>query len=185
MTERKPATAMDDDVAPVGAPHSLQPQAAAELAQELTLVSAALFTQLEPGSAAHALSGVPGIRPQRSADVSGAPTLVEPEVGTARLPVQDSRPTDPAPSVPVVPLPVVPSVPVGEVSPIPLPEPPAPVTPVALPSVALVEMPVPVATPVAEVDTDVLAEPVHPDPPHSDNRSMLMLDEISFLDEDT
>lgn len=68
------------------------PQAAAELAQELTLVARALFAQLLPDAAAYALSGLPSIASQVTGIAAAGQTTdpASPQVGTVDMLHADS-----------------------------------------------------------------------------------------------
>jgi len=162
-------------------------QAGVELAQELALVSSALFTQLLPGSADHALSGVPGM--QRRGTDPGTPALapmavtpprevVSPPVTPIELPETASL------AVPLPPLPAETEIELG------------PATSTAPPRSGSASLPLMEAIEAIEVIEvlEVLEAPddvpavestsLVPRPPQNDRRSQDMLTEIGFLDDE-
>jgi len=166
---------------PVG---HLSHQAGVELAQELVLVSSTLFTQLLPGSADHALSGVPGM--QRRATSPGTPAA-------APAPMAAPRGVEPARAVQAtvapalsVPLPPPPSQVQTELDAAPLVAPPLSAGP-SLPLIEAIEaIEVIEVLEVLEAPEDVpMVAPTSmvPRPPQNDRRSQAMLAEIGFLDE--
>jgi hypothetical protein len=153
-------------------------QAAFELAQELALISSALFTQLLPGSADHALSGVPGLRAPGT--VPGAPAVAPlPEVvlaPTVYVPV-------PLP-VPVPPAPTEIHIELGPAGPLTPPRSAGPSLPLleAIEAIEVIEV-----LEVLEAPDDVPAVELTslvPRPPQTDRRSQDMLTEIGFLDDE-
>jgi hypothetical protein len=177
-------------------PTPIDPLSAQELAQELALVSRALFTQLMPGSADHALSGVPGM--QGHGTSAGTPVAVP-----APVPTPVPQPTTPLPQevVPAAAPPIEHPVP----APPSLPVPPAPAEvqielgpapSVARPASGGASLPLIEAIEAIEVIEvlEVLAAPddvpaveppsMRPRPPQTDRRSQDMLTEIGFLDDE-
>jgi hypothetical protein len=167
-----------------GNPAPMDPQAAAELAQELALVAQALFAQLLPDTSARAVAGVPA--PTGSAPAAVAPlapvdtmnhsipvvasSVSEPEA--AQLP--DSVPmTSPAVTEPV-------AVPLPTLAQTPAPAKAQPLQSVPMPQVQVASVPVPQlvqSAPAEEPDVTVSAAS------KADQHSMAMLEEIKFLDE--
>lgn len=164
---------------PATQPETLQPmdpQVAAELAQELTLVSRAMFAQLLPDTATNAVAGISS------------------PVGTAQGPPVDVAAPAPvaapaAPHVAPVPVPVV-SVPLPSV-PVPLPVPLPPTTRIPFQHGAAAgpgHSPISPALP-ADVGTDAEAKTDADEAapiaiaPKAAPRTMAMLEEITFLDE--
>ena len=172
----------------------LHQQAAAELRQELALVSRALFAQLLPGSADHALSGVGSVTD--SADVhASAAALATTEVvaptatsAVVSLPSQDIAIDMPG-AVAIEMMAGSESVTEAahEVAPlVPYSVPSLPLPPVALlDAIEVLDVPATEATATEVPPVDALAIPVDLGPAKPDHRSQAMLAEIGFLDEDT
>ena len=137
----------------------LDPQVAAELAQELTLVARAMFAQLLPDTATNAVAAI-----SARATVAQTPEAVP---NAAVVP----------PAVPVV------SVPLPSLQePLPVTMAPATRIPVQPGAAAEPGHTPPVAVPVAaETETDAV-KPADP-PAKPAPRTMAMLEEITFLDE--
>lgn len=157
---------------PLGEPNALLPQAAAELAQELALVSNALFAQLFPGTPMRAIAGVAGVdgfEPAAPASPAAPTPSAQP---VEQTPVIVAVPSAPAPvSIPV-------DVPAAVVIPIAQPvEPPPAVPPIAVP------IPVPVAVPLASADVALTETPPVAVAHKPEHLSLAMLEEIGFLDE--
>ncbi|MBA2696521.1 MAG: hypothetical protein H0U62_11945 [Actinobacteria bacterium] len=186
---------------------SMDPQAAAELAQELTLVARAMFAQLLPSTAANAIAGVTSRVGTMPADASAAVMPVEQlshaaPVAPAVPDIKTSEPVTASVSIPVpiasVSIPVA-SVPVASVPVLSVPVPaPMPTTAVASVPVASVELPpihppspMSIATGPAPQPTPGPLAPLGRDegdapadtPLKPARRTMAMLEEISFLDE--
>lgn len=163
---------MSDSPAPQ--PEALQgmdPQAAAELAQELTLVARAMFAQLLPDTAANAVAGIS----------SPVASTQEPPVD-AGVPAPVGMPA--APKVTSVPVPVV-SVPLPSV-PVPLAVPVSPAARLPIQPGAAAE-PGPTAPATIAMPADAVIDADEPAPagttPKPAPRTMAMLEEITFLDE--
>lgn len=136
----------------------LDPQVAAELAQELTLVTRALFAQLLPATAHNAVAGIPGLG-------SHSPAATVAAAEQAPLPNQVAPAEGGA----------VPE-PAATPAPVTLPPPPAPAP---APAAALPVPSLPITRPDASADDVPPAE--FPRPVR--RRSTAVLDEIAFLDE--
>lgn len=159
----------------------LDEQAAAELRQELALVTRALFVQLLPGTAERAIAGVPGLggaAPAAAAPAEAAGQLQP--AAPSHAPVDVVTPE--ADAIPA-PAPVTPAA-------LPLSVPLAPASQEAVataPSPAVDEVPVLPSVPLAlPVEVPEAPVPVAPEPSarkRADTRSMALLQEISFLDE--
>ena len=148
-------------------PDALEPQAAAELAQELALVSKALFAQLLPETPMRAIAGV-GVP---VASVVGTSAPVSPLQGLA-VPVTE------LPGGPAARPPEPPDVAVGPSAPMVA----VPVT-VPVPAPAPVALPVPIPTRPANAAEGDASEGT-PAPTHKPaHLSLAMLEEIGFLDE--
>jgi len=178
---------------------SMDVRAGEELAQELSLVTRSLFGQLLPGSADHALSGVPGLegrKPTRQPPASssaaavtlvtanGSPPTTRHNMSVSAPPIELPEavsgslhtPADSAVLSTEAQLPLVPALVSGvsEGSPLPLIE--------AIEAIEAIE--------VLDVLEEIPAVPVlrtaplGTHPPQTDRRSQAMLAEISFLDED-
>lgn len=168
--------------APSTASEPMDPQAAVELAQELTLVATSLFAQLLPSTSAHAITGVPGLAGKAtSPEPAVAPTAQVEETaaampaGAASEPAAVAVPGTPA-GAPMVPVAVpVPSVAVTQV---PMPAP-------AAAQEAQPTLDAPTAIPVPTLPVDVVAPDARTTTPgRSDQQhSLAMLEEIGFLDE--
>lgn len=173
----------------------MHPQAATELAQELALVSRALFAQLVSGAATYALSGVPGIGPDRSTPAAAAAVPVA-EVAVPMAEVARAVEAIPVP----VPMPVPVAVPVvvpAAVASLQVPSlqvptiavPTVPVTreperePAFEPPAASAVVGIPVPS-LAAVPSLAVVPPVEAEEPQRpEHRSMAMLAELGFLDE--
>lgn len=155
----------------------MDPQAAAELAQELTLVAKSLFAQLLPSTSAHAITGVPGL--------GGPDPVVDTQAAT-----HHEQATTAAASVASPPAVDVPATPAS----VPMPSAGVPVPPVAVPQVPApapmapaAALPVPDAP--AGIPVPTLAEDPEPTVPttatpgRQGQHSLAMLEEIGFLDE--
>ncbi len=121
---------------PVEHAGSLHPQAAAELAQELALVSNALFAQLFPGAAMRAIAGVAGV-----GGVAGVDDQVAPATGDVTpeyvVPV-DARTAAPSMSGPApVETPASIALPTAAAAETTVPETPVATAPVAVPGIAI------------------------------------------------
>jgi hypothetical protein len=173
-TERTDIPITDSEAAPTV---DLDPMSAAELAQELTLITQAMFAQLQPDAAAYALSGVPGL--------DGEPTLIDPAPADALVlapqtgpPVHEAVPApateQPAPPMASVPMPSLPSA-------LPRPVVPVEVTAIAMPEMDLPATAVPVVDLAAPQD-DLEADEPTPAAVRIDRRRMAILEEIRFLD---
>ena len=155
----------------------MDPQAAAELAQELTLVARAMFAQLLPSTAVNAIAGVPSR--------VGAPMLVE-QLPPATPSAQELHSSEPVATSASIPLPAVPITSVPVMATVPVPE--APVAPVQVaPTSGAPEAMVPreleqqeVPTHSAPIDDEEAEDST--DMPPKPRRTMDMLNEISFLD---
>ena len=152
----------------------MDPQAAAELAQELTLVARAMFAQLLPSTAVNAIAGVRRV---------GAPMLVE-QLLLATPSAQELHSSEPVATSASIPLPAVPvtSVPVMAT----VPEAPVAPVPVA-PTSGAPEAMVPrereqqeVLTHSAPIDDEEAEDST--DTPPKPRSTMAMLNEINFLD---
>jgi hypothetical protein len=155
----------------------LDPQAAAELAQELTLVSRAMFAQLLPDTARSAVAGI-------SSPVGAAHGLPVDTGSPAPVAAPAAPPVAPTPD-PVVSVPL-PSLPVPLPMPVAAPTPRIPVQPGAAAGPGHIPMtpvmPVGAGTGAeAKTDADEVA-PVRIAPKPAP-RTMAMLEEITFLDE--
>jgi len=152
----------------------MDPQAAAELAQELTLVARAMFAQLLPSTAANAIAGVPSR--------VGAPMLVE-QLPPATPSAQELHSSEPVATSASIPLPAVPVTSVPVMATVPVPEAPVPMAPTSGAPEAMVPRELeqqevlahsaPIDDEEAEDSTDMPPKP---------RRTMDMLNEISFLD---
>ena len=173
----------------------LSAQAAAELAQELALVTRSLFVHLLPGSADHALSGVAGQTRSDVVDVSlltaGTKTEVvapAPTPAVASLPSQDIAIDMPG-AVAIEMMAGSESVTEAahEVAPlVPYSVPSLPLPPVALLDVIeALDVPATEAIATEVPSVEAIAIPVDLAPAKPDHRSQAMLAEIGFLDEDT
>lgn len=156
---------------------ALDPQAAAELAQELTLVARAMYAQLLPDTAANAVAGISS--PVGTAQ--GPPAVAAAEPAPVAAPAAPQVAPTPAPAVSVP----LPSLPV----PLPMPMAPTPRIPVQ-PGAAAGPGHTPISPVMpggagtdAEAKTD--ADEVTPVAiaPRAAPRTMAMLEEITFLDE--
>lgn len=162
--------------------HSLHPQAAAELAQEMALVAQALFVQLLPDTATRAVAGIPLPGDAEVATASsGAAAPPTVPVVPATVPAPDPAPHA-AVSIALTPAVAPPvGVPVPTVVPMP-PDPPGePQRSVAMPPVPAVMA---VSVPVPQLDAPAQnGEQPEPLGAQKVDHSMVMLDEIRFLDE--
>ena len=191
----------------------MEPQAAAELAQELTLVTRALFAQLLPSTSARAIAGVDWVA--GAAQGSAPESLTEPPAHhpAAAVPTTQPTPAPAAPDLPASPGGTAPMpVPVAVPAPAAVAVPPttasstAPAAPagVPVPSVPVPGIPeasttdpgadeaaretaVPSASvPVPSIPVPAVPAPeseTAPGPANRGPRTLAMLDEIGFLDD--
>jgi hypothetical protein len=170
-----------------------------ELAQELSLVTRSLFSQLLPESPDHALSGVPGLEGRRTSRQSpasssaaaatlvtanGSPPTTRHDMSVSTPPIElpdgvsgsMNIPADSAVLSTEAQVPVVPALMPGasEGSPLPLIE--------AIEAIEAIEV-LEVLEEISDVPL-VRPAPLGTHPPQTDRRSHAMLAEIGFLDED-
>jgi hypothetical protein len=155
----------------------MDPEAAAELAQELTLVARAMFAQLLPDTATNAVAGISS--PVGTAQ--GAPADASADAGSPASVAAPSAPGVVSPSAPIVSVPL-PSLPV------PLPVPMLPPTRIPVQTGEAGPIPLsPVVPGAAGTDTEGETDTVEAAPAGSAAkaapRTMAMLEEITFLDE--
>ena len=113
----------------------MDPQSAAELAQELALVAKSLFAQLLPSTATRAISGVPTLGTPATSDITPkhvqsppadqAPAPIDYQSATTAIPVPEAPAPVAAVAIPVpsLPVPQMPEAqPVTQMSSIPVPD---------------------------------------------------------------
>lgn len=157
--------------APTARPDAMDRQAAAEIAQELMLVTKSLFAQLLPSTSAHAVSGVPGLGSpsQVAADTQAARVQGQPiaTAATAAAPTAVPVPEAPAAGPATAPVPSVP---------VPQAVMPALGTQTTAPALPETPRPIPMPTPATAPQTTAPSESPEQHP-------LALLEEIGFLDE--